>query len=48
MSDGGVPRAGVRDGVPPEIAGPPALSITLLRTRRHVDLCRTATALCRG
>ncbi|HEY1974820.1 MAG TPA: putative leader peptide [Pseudonocardia sp.] len=24
------------------------LSVTLLRTRRHVDLCRTATAICRS
>ena len=24
------------------------LSVTLLSSRRHVDLCRTATALCRA
>ncbi|WP_425415269.1 putative leader peptide [Pseudonocardia acaciae] len=38
MGDGGwVPG---RPGVAP-------LHVTLLRSRRHVDLCRTATALCR-
>ncbi|MBB6377266.1 hypothetical protein BKA01_004524 [Pseudonocardia eucalypti] len=37
MSDGGRSRRG------PLVA---PLPVTLLRSRRHVDFCRTATALC--